>query len=103
MNSKGLDYTILTIAIIGAINWGLVGFFRMDLVAFLFGNMTLLSRIIYAAVGICGLYMISMFGRVKDIAELLFILFSSYTLSYKRTQWAFILYKNSMNALNFDC
>lgn len=69
MNSKGLDYTILTIAIIGAINWGLIGFFRLDLVAFLFGDMTLLSRIIYAAVGICGLYLISMFGRVRDIAE----------------------------------
>lgn len=69
MNSKGLDYTILAIAIIGAVNWGLIGFFRLDLVAFLFGNMSLLSRIVYAAVGVCGLYLISMFGRVKDIAE----------------------------------
>ena len=69
MNSKALDYTILTVAIIGAINWGLIGFFRLDLVAFLFGNMTLLSRIVYAAVGISGLYMISMFGRLKNIAE----------------------------------
>ena len=69
MNSKGLDYTILTIAIIGAINWGLIGFFKHDLVAFLFGEMSILSRIIYAAVGICGLYLISMYGRVKDIAE----------------------------------
>lgn len=69
MNSKGLDYTVLVIAIIGAINWGLIGFFRLDLVAFLFGNMTLLSRIVYAVVGICGLYMLSMFGRVKDMAE----------------------------------
>lgn len=69
MNSKGLDYTILVIAIIGAINWGLIGFFRLDLVEFLFGNMTLLSRIVYAVVGICGLYMISMFGRVGSIAE----------------------------------
>ena len=69
MNSKGLDYTILTIAIIGAINWGLIGFFKLDLVAFLFGEMSILSRIIYAAVGICGLYLISMYGRVKDIAD----------------------------------
>ena len=69
MNSRGLDYTILAIAIIGAINWGLIGFFRLDLVAFLFGNMTILSRIIYAVVGICGLYMISMFGRVTNMAE----------------------------------
>jgi hypothetical protein len=67
MNSKGLDYTILTIAIIGAINWGLIGFFRFDLVAFLFGEMTLLSRIIYAVVGLAGLYLISMYGRVRDV------------------------------------
>lgn len=69
MSSRALDYIILTLAIIGAINWGLVGFFRLDLVAFLFGNMTLLSRIIYAAVGLCGLYLISLYGRVRDIAD----------------------------------
>lgn len=69
MDSRGLDYTILTIAIIGTINWGLIGFFKLDLVAFLFGNMTLLSRIIYSVVGICGLYLISMFGRVKEMAD----------------------------------
>ena len=46
---KGLDYTALTVAIIGAVNWGLIGFFRLDLVALVFGNMTWLSRIIYAA------------------------------------------------------
>ena len=69
MSSKGLDYTVLAIAIIGAINWGLIGFFKLDLVAFMFGDMSILSRIIYAAVGICGLYLISMFGRVQDITE----------------------------------
>ena len=37
---KGLDYTALTVAIIGAVNWGLIGFFRLDLVALIFGNMT---------------------------------------------------------------
>ena len=35
---KGLDYTLLTLVIIGAINWGLIGFFQFDLVAFIFGN-----------------------------------------------------------------
>ena len=55
MNTKGLDYTLLTIVIIGAINWGLIGLFRFDLVAFLFGNMSWLSRIIYGIVGISGL------------------------------------------------
>ena len=43
MNSKFLDYTLLTLVIIGAVNWGLIGFFRFDLVAFLFGNMSWLS------------------------------------------------------------
>lgn len=52
MNNRGFDYFALTIAIIGAINWGLIGFFKFDLVAFLFGNLTVLSRIIYAVVGI---------------------------------------------------
>lgn len=63
---KGLDYTALTVAIIGAVNWGLIGFFRLDLVALIFGNMTWLSRIIYAVVGICGLYLISVYGRISD-------------------------------------
>lgn len=67
MNSKGLDYTLLTLVIIGAVNWGLIGFFRFDLVAFLFGNMSWLSRIIYAIVGIGGLYLFSAYGRIRSI------------------------------------
>lgn len=63
---KGLDYTALTLICIGAINWGLVGFFGIDLVAFLFGSMSVLSRIIYAVIGICGLYAISFCGRLKN-------------------------------------
>jgi hypothetical protein len=66
MNTKGLDYTILTIAIIGAINWGLVGFFKLDLVNMIFGDMTLMSRIIYAIIGLCGLYLVSLYGRVTS-------------------------------------
>lgn len=66
MNTKGLDYTILTIAIIGAINWGLIGFFNLNLVTLLFGEMTLISRVIYAIVGLCGLYLISLYGRVAS-------------------------------------
>lgn len=69
MNSKGIDYTVLTIAIIGAINWGLIGFLRFDLVSFLFGNMSLLSRIVYALVGLCGLYLVSVYGRITDMSN----------------------------------
>ncbi len=63
---KALDYTILTLVIIGAVNWGLIGFFDFDLVSTLFGQMSLLSRIIYAAVGIGGLYAISYYGRMNS-------------------------------------
>ena len=56
MNSKPLDWTALTLLIIGAINWGLIGFFKFDLVATIFGEMSVLSRIIYALVGISGLW-----------------------------------------------
>lgn len=69
MNTKGLDYFALTIAIIGAVNWGLIGFFKIDLVSMLFGEMTLLSRIVYAAVGLCGLYLVSLYGRVMNAFE----------------------------------
>ena len=61
MGSKALDYTALTIAVIGAVNWGLIGLFRFDLVAMIFGQMSLISRIIYVLVGICGLYLLTFF------------------------------------------
>jgi uncharacterized membrane protein YuzA (DUF378 family) len=63
---KALDYTILTVVIIGAINWGLIGFFDFDLVSTLFGQMSILTRIIYAVVGIGGLYAISYYGRMNS-------------------------------------
>ena len=63
---KGLDYTVLTLIIIGAINWGLVGFFGVDLVGVICGSMSILSRIIYAVIGICSLYAISFCGRLKN-------------------------------------
>ena len=61
MNTNWLDYTLLTLVIIGAINWGLIGIFKLDLVNLLFGNMTWISRIIYALVGISGLYLLSFY------------------------------------------
>ena len=61
---KFLDNTLLSLAIIGCVNWGLIGFFRFDLVSFIFGDMTWISRIIYTLVGLCGLYLISLYGRI---------------------------------------
>lgn len=66
--NKACDYVALILVIIGAVNWGLIGFFRFDLVAALFGNMSILSRIIYALVGLCGLYMISFFMKINEKA-----------------------------------
>lgn len=62
---KALDYTVLTVILIGAINWGLIGFFDFDLVSTIFGQMTMLTRIIYGLVGIGGLYAISYYGRMQ--------------------------------------
>lgn len=59
-----MNYFALTIVIIGAVNWGLVGLFRFNLVSLLFGNMTWISRIIYTLVGLCGLYLLSFYSLV---------------------------------------
>ena len=52
-----LKKIIFILVIIGAINWGLIGFFKFDLVAFIFGGQSaILSRVVYALVGLSGLY-----------------------------------------------
>ena len=48
--SKTLDYIALIVVFIGAVNWGLIGLFRLDLVRLIFGDMTWISRIIYVLV-----------------------------------------------------
>lgn len=53
---KVIDKIALVLIIIGAINWGLIGIFHFDLVAAIFGDMTLISRIIYGLVGLSGLW-----------------------------------------------
>lgn len=53
---KIIDKIALILIIIGAINWGLIGFFKFDLVATIFGQLSVISRIVYALVGISGLW-----------------------------------------------
>lgn len=53
---KIVDKTALVLIIIGAINWGLVGIFNFNLVDSIFGTMSVVSRIIYALVGISGFW-----------------------------------------------
>ena len=59
-----IDTISLILAIVGAINWGRVGFAKFDLVAWIFGGQTaLLSRVIYALVGLAGLWCITLLFR----------------------------------------
>lgn len=55
---KIIDKVAQVLVIIGAINWGLIALFRFDLVAAIFGDMTVLARIVYGLVGISGLWAI---------------------------------------------
>ena len=62
-----LDRLSLVLVIIGAINWGLIGLFRFDLVAWLFnGQGSIVSRIIYTLVGVAGLWCISLLFRERE-------------------------------------
>lgn len=62
-----MDTISLILTIIGAINWGLVGIFKFDLVAWIFGGQTsLISRIIFTLVGLAGLWCISLLFRKKS-------------------------------------
>lgn len=65
-----MDRIALILAIIGGLNWGSVGLFRFDLVAFLCGGQTaVLSRVIYTLVGIAALWCISLLFRESLAAE----------------------------------
>lgn len=56
MRLNALGWVALILLIIGGLNWGLVGVFNFDLVAAIFGTMTVLSRIVYILVGISAIY-----------------------------------------------
>ena len=56
----------LTLVIVGALNWLLIGFFDFDLVASIFGAMSAFSRIIYTLVGISGIISIGLYTRINE-------------------------------------
>ncbi len=65
-----LDRIALILVIIGALNWGLIGLFGLDLVAFVFGGqMAVISRVIYALVGLGGLWCVSLLFRERVPSE----------------------------------
>ena len=61
---------VLALVIIGGLNWGLVGAFGFDLVAFLFGPMSMLSRIVYILVGLASVWILfDSFYPSKEISK----------------------------------
>ena len=58
--------TALTIAIVGCVNWGLVGILNFNLVEFLFGNSTIMTRIIYTLVAIAGIVSAGIYTKNLD-------------------------------------
>lgn len=63
---KALYNIVLTLVIIGALNWLLIGIFKFDLVAMIFGEMSVLSRIIYTLVGISGIISIGLYPKINE-------------------------------------
>jgi uncharacterized membrane protein YuzA (DUF378 family) len=61
-----LDWIAAALIVIGGLNWGLVGFFSYDLVASIFGDMTIVSRIIYDLVGLSAIYSAWMMLSMQD-------------------------------------
>lgn len=65
-----LDRLSLILTIIGALNWGSIGLFRFDIVAWIFGGQeALLSRIIYTLVALAGVWCITLLFRERDVEE----------------------------------
>ena len=63
---KALNGIALTLVIIGALNWLLVGLFEFNLVDAIFGSLSILTRIIYIIVGIAGLWSIAFYSKLSD-------------------------------------
>ena len=69
LTMKIVDRVALALVIVGALNWGSIGLFGFDCVAFLCGGqMAIISRVIYALVGIAGLWCITLLFRERDDA-----------------------------------
>lgn len=64
------DRIALVLIIIGALNWGLVGFLQFDLVAAIFGSAnTMAARVVYSIIGLAGLYGITLFFREREVVK----------------------------------
>jgi len=66
MKMSALEWVAFILVVVGAINWGLVGLFSFDLVATIFGDMSVISRIVYVLVGVSAVYLVAtVSGKAK--------------------------------------
>lgn len=63
---SGITWAAIALVVIGALNWGLVGLFNYDLVAALFGRLSVVSRVVYLLVALSGLYLIVDAARLRE-------------------------------------
>lgn len=66
---RAFNAIVLTLVIVGGINWGLIGLFDYNLVDAIFGPMSLVSRIIYTLVGLAGIWAIAFYGHDKVVQK----------------------------------
>ncbi len=65
-----MDRIALILTVIGALNWGSIGLFKFDIVAWIFGGQdAILSRIVYTVVALAGVWCISLLFRSKESVE----------------------------------
>lgn len=62
---KTMDVVVAVLLVVGGLNWGLVGFLNFDLVATLFGDASMLSRLVYVVVGLSGLYQVMQWKAIQ--------------------------------------
>lgn len=64
-NLNALDWIALILVIVGGLNWGLVGIFGFDLVAWIFGSVYFIARIVYILVALAAVYMVTIAATLK--------------------------------------
>ena len=64
-----MDIIALILSIVGCLNWGLVGIFSSDLVAWLFGAGSIISHILYTIIALAGIWTVSFFFRRSNLAR----------------------------------
>jgi len=64
-NLNIVDYIALVLVIVGGLNWGLVGIFNFDLVAAIFGSLSVLSNIVYILVAVSSVYLLLILGKLS--------------------------------------